>query len=85
MFNEIKDIVSRYYPQTNYWHDLKSDFSVAESVMDEAFEQHVDELTDDIWCDIETMVTDWIDRHGEYTADRMAVDIKRMLGKANSY
>ena len=72
MLEEIEDMIRGELPNLHHWNDLKDKHDTDEYCMDQALEQVIDIAADNIYCDLEPMVNDWLEKYGGQITELMA-------------
>ena len=72
MLDEIEDMIRGELPNLHQWSDLKAEHDADEYHMDQALEGVIDVAADSIYCDLEPMVNDWLEKYGGQVTELMA-------------
>ena len=67
--DQIKSIIYDWLNSGNDWHELSEDAESEHKDIDEAWEDASDLAADYIENDLEAMVSDWLERHGNQIID----------------
>jgi len=64
MLNEFEDIIRDKIINTKAWYVLKYDLVAEERHLEEALEAVIDQVVDNVYCDLDTMIEDYMNKIG---------------------
>ena len=79
ILNEIENLIRGELPNLHYWDDLRDAHDTDEYCMDEALESVIDIAADNIYCDLEPMVNDWLEKYGGQITELMAENLSKII------
>ena len=79
IIHELEDMIRGELPNLHQWSDLKEEHDADEYHMDQALEGVIDIAADSIYCDLEPMVNDWLEKYGGQITELMAENLGEII------